>query len=73
MSQGKRESGYSKWFRMLNHLIGPVITIGIISGIIIIISDNAYAYVVDVIVSVFTFIWLSTFIVESVIKIFGKK
>lgn len=73
MMQGKKESGYSNWFRILNHLIGPVVTIGIVSGIIIIISDNAYAYVVDVIVSVFVFIWLLTFLIESVMKLFRKK
>ncbi|GAD17138.1 hypothetical protein LOT_1676 [Lentilactobacillus otakiensis DSM 19908 = JCM 15040] len=42
-----------------------MISAGIISTIVIIISGNGYAYIADVIVTFFIIIWLITFFAES--------
>ncbi|KRL12094.1 hypothetical protein FD05_GL001928 [Lentilactobacillus otakiensis DSM 19908 = JCM 15040] len=65
MIQKKKLQNYSKWFQILDRLSNLMISAGIISTIVIIISGNGYAYIADVIVTFFIIIWLITFFAES--------
>lgn len=67
MNASKKLQNYSKWFQILNRLLSPMVCVGIISTVVIIVSSDVYAYVIDFVITVYVVVWLITFLVESIL------